>query len=113
MKNVLLFILFILIGCSPQRKVIRKHPQCQKYIKYISENWERKQNGFYILRDIKDPALNEWQQLEAPPFFYTQWKTYSKKCINQFTEDELLTRSRHLCYQPLRIYLQNSIPALI
>lgn len=89
MKQVLILITLFMVGCSHHKQLIKKYPDCEDYFNYIIDNWEGKDNGFYIINEVKDTTLNEWQQLEAPPYFVSQWDKYNKTCLNNLTLKEV------------------------
>ena len=89
MKQLLILIALFMVGCSHHKQLTKKYPDCKDYINYISENWKKKDNGFYTINEVKDTTLNEWQQLEAPPFFTTQWKKYVYVCLSKMDKKEV------------------------
>ena len=99
MKQLLILIALFMVGCSHHKQLVKKYPTCEDYFNYIADNWERKDNGFFTIKEVKDTTLNEWQQLEAPPFFTTQWKRNANRCLSNMNEKEI----QQLFGKPTRI----------
>lgn len=89
MKNIilLLFVWMILGGC--QKKLYQTYPECVDYYKFIKESWHKKDNGFFLVKEVRDTTEPVWIHFEKGPRFQRQWDKYVDNCLCQLSEKEM------------------------
>lgn len=90
MRKIFLAITLVFTGYSCANRVIqKKYPNCTAYFEFLEKSWEKKDNGFFIIKRVPDPKEAVWEKYEYYSQFQKQWNKYSKDCLCQLTEKEV------------------------
>jgi hypothetical protein len=89
MNKMLLLLWIGVFFVSCQKRLYTSHPHCGEYFDYVKSHWERKDNGFFVIRADVDTSANAWMRIDAPPMFKQQWERYYENCLCQLSEKEV------------------------
>lgn len=83
-----MLVFFVLSGCARQ-KVYKKYPDCTDYFNFLEKSWSKKDNSFFVVKEIPDSTNPVWAKYVEPPQFQRQWDKNVQHCLCNLTKKEV------------------------